>query len=56
VGGENHEVEVADFPRLGRRMLRLGQHVEIYVKSDAQGFGPLEGEAGTERDNPSDTP
>lgn len=46
VGGENHEVEVADFPRLGKRMLRLGQDVEIYDVSDARGFGPLDEEGG----------
>jgi uncharacterized cupin superfamily protein len=47
VGGESHEVEVADFPRLGRRMLRLGQNVEIYDTSDARAFGPLQDEADT---------
>ena len=47
VGGESHEVEVADFPRLGKRMLRRGQEVEIYDFSDAGGFGPLE-EDGTD--------
>ena len=56
VGGESHEVEVANFPRLGKRMLRLGQNVEIYDESDAQGFGLLEGEAGTEQDKPPDPP
>lgn len=45
MGGENVEVEVADFPRLGKRMLRLGQNVEIYDSSDAMSFGPLESEA-----------
>lgn len=39
VGGENLDVEVADFPRLGKRMLRRGQEVEIYDASDAQNFG-----------------
>jgi uncharacterized cupin superfamily protein len=47
VGGESHEVEVADFPRLGRRMLRLGQNVEIYDTSDARAFIPLQDEADT---------
>jgi uncharacterized cupin superfamily protein len=56
VGGESHEVEVANFPRLGKRMLRLGQNVEIYDEPDAQGFGLLEGEAGTEQDKPPDPP
>jgi uncharacterized cupin superfamily protein len=38
VGGENHELEVAYFLWLGKRMLRLGQNAEIYDKFDAQGF------------------
>jgi len=42
VGGENREVEVADFPRLGKRMIRCGQEVKIYDTSDARGFSPLE--------------
>jgi uncharacterized cupin superfamily protein len=40
VGGENLDVEIADFPRLGRRMIRRGQEVEIYDVSDARSFGP----------------
>jgi uncharacterized cupin superfamily protein len=48
VGGENHDLEVADFPRLGKRMIRRGQDVEVYDTSDARSFGPLEGEAGTD--------
>ncbi len=42
VGGESYEVEIADFPRLGKRMIRRGEEVEIYDASDAQSFGPLE--------------
>jgi len=42
VGGENLDVEIADFPRLGKRMLRRGQDVEIYEISDARSFGPLD--------------
>jgi uncharacterized cupin superfamily protein len=42
VGGENLDVEIADFPRLGKRMLRRGQDVEIYDTFDAQGFGTPE--------------
>jgi uncharacterized cupin superfamily protein len=42
VGGENLDVEVSDFPRLGKRMLRRGQDVEIYDTSDAQSFGTPE--------------
>jgi uncharacterized cupin superfamily protein len=56
VGGENHEVEVADFPRLGKRMLRLGQNVEVYDVSDARDLGPLDEETDTEQVNPSDAP
>src|SRR5215210_9484840 len=36
------DVEIADFPRLGKRMLRRGQDVEIYETSDAKSFGPLD--------------
>ena len=42
VGGENLDVEISDFPRLGKRMLRRGQDVEIYDTSDAQSFGTPE--------------
>ena len=41
-GGESHELEVADFPRLGKRMIRHGQSVEVYDTSDARSFGPLD--------------
>jgi uncharacterized cupin superfamily protein len=41
MGGENLEVEIADFPRLGKRMLRCGDTVEIYDLSDAKPFGAL---------------
>src|SRR5215210_5489046 len=43
IGGENYEVDIADFPHLGRRMVRRGQDVEIYDVSDARSFGPPEG-------------
>ena len=42
VGGENLDVEISDFPRLGKRVLRRGQDVEIYDTSDAQSFGATE--------------
>ncbi len=42
MGGEALDVDVADFPRLGKRMVRRGQSVEIYDTSDAKDFGPLE--------------
>ena len=40
-GGENREFEVADFPDLGKRMVRTGKHVDIYDAAAAQPFGPL---------------
>jgi uncharacterized cupin superfamily protein len=40
-GGENREFEVAEFPALGKRMVRRGNQVEIYDAADAQSFGPL---------------
>jgi uncharacterized cupin superfamily protein len=42
MGGENLDVEIADFPRLGKRMLRREGNIEIYDTSSAQSFGPLE--------------
>lgn len=42
VGGEVLDVDTADFPRLGKRMVRRGQDVEIYAVADAKGFGPLD--------------
>jgi len=43
MGGEALDVDIADFPRLGKRMVRRGQEVEIYDVTDAKGFGPLDG-------------
>ena len=43
VGGEVLDVDVADFPRLGKRMVRRGEDVEIYDTTDAKEFGPLGG-------------
>ena len=40
-GGENREFEVADFPRLGKRMIRRGKELDIYDMADAKPFGPL---------------
>ena len=40
-GGENREFEVAEFPTLNKRMVRMGQQVDIYDADDAKGFGPV---------------
>lgn len=37
-GGENCNVEIADFPKLGKRMLRRGSEIEIFNLSDAKPF------------------
>jgi uncharacterized cupin superfamily protein len=42
LGGENREMEIADFPRSGKRMIRNGDKIEIYQTADAKPFGPLE--------------
>jgi len=42
MGGEALDVDMADFPRLGKRMVRRGMEVEVYDVSDAKWFGPLE--------------
>lgn len=41
MGGENLGSDVADFPALDRRMVRLGQQVTVYKLSDGRDFGPL---------------
>ncbi len=38
MGGEHHEVEIADFPDLGRRMLRRGNEIQVYDAAAAQPF------------------
>jgi uncharacterized cupin superfamily protein len=40
-GGENREFEVAEYPTMGRRAVRMGQQVDIYDVDDAKQFGPL---------------
>lgn len=39
MGGEHHDYEIADFPRLGRRMIRRVNEVEVYDLADGR---PLE--------------
>jgi uncharacterized cupin superfamily protein len=40
MGGERLDSEVASFPGLGRKMVRVGDEVEIYDMADAKPFGP----------------
>ena len=42
MGGENADIEVADFPRLGKRMFRRDTQIEIHDLAEAKPFGPLE--------------
>ena len=42
VGGESLDLDVAEFPKLGKRMLRRRSAVEVYDASDAKPFGPLD--------------
>jgi uncharacterized cupin superfamily protein len=42
MGGENRDFEVADFPRLGKRMVKLDGDVAIYDLGAGKPFGPLE--------------
>jgi len=44
MGGEHRDVEIATFPRLGKKMVRLGEKVEIYDVDQARPFGPLGGD------------
>jgi uncharacterized cupin superfamily protein len=41
VGGENRDVEIADFPDLGKRMFKHPKGVDIFDLENAQPFGPL---------------
>jgi|SRR5271166_4268635 len=43
MGGENRGLEVADFPKLGKRMFRRENQIEIYDLADTKEFGPLSG-------------
>ena len=40
MGGERCAVDVADFPRLGKRMFRHGDTIEVYDTADAEESGP----------------
>ena len=42
MGGENLDVEIADFPRLGKRLLRRGDRIEVYNLADTTAVGPLD--------------
>ena len=41
VGGENREFDIAEFPDLGKRMVRAGKQVDIYDEADSKPMGPL---------------
>jgi len=41
VGGENLDVEIADFPGLEKRMIRYPSKIEVFDLKDDKGFGPL---------------
>ena len=41
-GGENLDIEIAEFPRLGKRMIRREGAIEIYDFSDAKPFEALD--------------
>lgn len=42
MGGENLDHEVADFPRHGKRMVRIGRQVTVYDLASGKPLGPLE--------------
>jgi uncharacterized cupin superfamily protein len=42
MGGESRELEIADFPRHNRRMVRRGSVVEVYPLDAGKPFGPLD--------------
>ena len=42
MGGESRQFEIAEFPRMRKRMIRDGADVQIYDVADAKPFGPLD--------------
>jgi uncharacterized cupin superfamily protein len=40
MGGENRQFDMADFPRLGKRIVKSGEKIEVYDISSAKPFGP----------------
>lgn len=44
MGGENRQFEIADFPRLNKRMIRRGETVEIYELDAGRPMEPPEDE------------
>jgi uncharacterized cupin superfamily protein len=42
MGGESRPFEIADFPRMGKRMIRDGADTQIYDVADAKPMGPLD--------------
>jgi uncharacterized cupin superfamily protein len=38
MGGENRDVEIADFPKLGKRMVRRGSVADLFDIADAKGL------------------
>ncbi|MBD3322248.1 MAG: cupin domain-containing protein, partial [Chitinivibrionales bacterium] len=42
VGGEVKDLDIAEFPKLGKVMLRRGDVVDIYNQDDRSEFRPLE--------------
>ena len=41
MGGESRRFEIADFPRIRKRMIRDGADVQVYDVADAKPFGQL---------------
>lgn len=48
VGGERREAEIAEFPRLGKVVLRVGQRADIVDKAQVKRFWPPEKSSGVE--------
>lgn len=42
MGGENLDTEIADFPRLGKRMVKVAGEFTCYDISNGKSFGPFE--------------
>lgn len=48
MGGERRDVEIAEFPRLGKVVLRIGQRADVVDKAQVRRFWPPERSPGAE--------
>ena len=48
MGGESREIEIADFPHHGKRMVRTGNEVQVFDLADGRSFAEIKDHESTE--------